>query len=69
MSKTIHTTEAIFYCNTDFTGDTTIVMGRETLEVPVDDLIEFLAEVVRFRKIGKLEQADTQELLGLSDGA
>jgi hypothetical protein len=53
--------------NGDFSGDAIIVLedGTQQLELPIEDLLAFAAEAVRTKKIGDLESATTEELLGL----
>jgi len=56
--------------NGDFSGDVAINVvenypKKETysLIVPMDLLLDFVAEYVRYNKIDKIEQADTEQLL------
>lgn len=55
-----------FLSNSDLSGDVEICVGEETLNVPGEALIAFVADYVRREKIAKLEQADDAELLGLA---
>ena len=53
--------------NSDMSGDC-IIFNKETEQevvVPCEDILEFVADYVRSRKIGKLEQMDSKEILGL----
>lgn len=53
--------------NSDMSGDC-IIFNKETeqnVEVPCEDILDFVAEYVRIQKIGKLERMDNKEILGL----
>ena len=59
--------KTIIYYNSDMSGDC-IIFNKETkqeVKVPCDDITEFVAERVRNKKISKLEQMDSKEILGL----
>ena len=52
--------------NSDLSGQVRIVSAYDTgkeLEVSGEDLLEFVAEYVRNKKIASIEQMDTEELL------
>ncbi len=65
----MHTTkcgETTFVCNSDpKAGLVKVANHRGHLFVFFDDLAEFVAEHVRTKRIGKLEDATTDELLGI----
>lgn len=53
--------------NSDMSGDC-VIFNKETeqeVEVPCEDILEFIADYVRSQKIGKLEQMDSKKILGL----
>lgn len=62
---------ARFIFNGDLSGGVTITDQRtqQTMEVLGQDLLAFVAEVVRMRKIAAIEQASTETLLGLPERA
>lgn len=53
--------------NSDMSGNIIIQNKDYDLELSVlgEDIIDFVAEYVRSQKIGKLEQMDSKEILGL----
>lgn len=59
-----------FAFNSDGSGDAEILTRAEQapLQVPVDDLLAFVAELVRHRRIAEFEDATPEELLGLPRG-
>ena len=64
-TKINHTT---FHHHGDYSGDVTIVDSDTNafLEVPVDDLKGFIAEIIRSERISSLEHESVDALLGLS---
>jgi len=57
----------IFY-SSDLSGDVIVVVSKETtleMEVPGQDLLDFVAEHVRQQRITQLEDMTTEALLGL----
>lgn len=64
----MHTTmsnKTIFIHNGDFSGPVDIKTPEGVLSVPFNDLRHLVAEYVRARKIGDLEDADDDKMLGL----
>jgi len=63
----MHTLQArcgtVFNHNGDFSGDAIVSIGGISVTVPIDDLLEFVAEFVRYRKIQQLEEASAEMLL------
>jgi hypothetical protein len=62
----------IFNHNGDLSGDTLIVVEAERMKhvcgvvvvnIPAQDMLDFIADYVRMRKITALEQATSEELL------
>ena len=64
----MHTTETksgvTFIHNGNYFGPVKIVNGENTIEIPFEDILEFVGEYVRSERISKLEQMNTEELLG-----
>ena len=59
--------KTIIHYNSDMSGDC-IIFNKETeqeVEVPCEDILDFVANYVRSQKIGKLEQMETKDILGL----
>jgi len=60
-----------FHYNSDLSGDVLVQVGRagvtthHPVAIPGHDLLAFVAEYVRRRKINQWEDASTAELLGL----
>ena len=61
-----------FQYNVDGSGDVTIVRhcrdymeNCEEFEVPIEDVLDFVANLVRNAKIAEREQADAKDVLGL----
>ena len=53
--------------NSDMSGDC-IIFNKETeqeVRVPCEDILDFVANFVRGQKIGKLEQMETKDVLGI----
>lgn len=53
--------------NLDMSGEC-IIFNKETeqeIKVSCEDILEFVAEYVKIQKISKLEQMDSEEILGL----
>ena len=67
--QTFHGKEITIHYNSDMSGNCQIIDRKTNTEiaVPCEDLIDFVAEYVRHQKIGKLEQMDSKELLGLME--
>lgn len=56
-----------FHFNSDMSGDCEIIekeSGR-SMKVPCEDILDFVANYVRNEKIGKLEQINTNDILGI----
>lgn len=53
--------------NSDFSGETIIYNKNDNTEMRVEtqDLIDFVAEYVRSKKVGLLESMDSDEVLGV----
>lgn len=51
--------------NGDYSGEATVICGDQEIKVACEDLLEFVAGAVRTSKVGKIEDADYKELLGL----
>lgn len=59
--------KSLFQANSDLSGDCYIVeteTGRG-IDVPCDDILDFVAEYIRSRRIGEIEQMSTKDILGL----
>ena len=62
---TFETKKTTIHYNSDMSGNCHIINSEtgEVVEVPCEDILDFVASYVRMQKIGKLEQMDTKELL------
>lgn len=67
MSHTFHGIYATFHHNSDLSGEVRIFCDTtgNAVDVDMDDLLDFVAEIVRKKKISELEQASTERLLGI----
>lgn len=57
----------VFNFNSDWSGNAKVTAGDGTLEIPVKDLVEFVAELVRGERRTLLDEATDLEILGVSD--
>jgi len=69
--------KTIFHFNSDGSGDVSIVVPKEgatdgydknsfdEIQVPFEDVIEFMAHFVRYEKINELEEMDDKDVLGI----
>lgn len=48
-----------------FSGEATVTCCGHEIKVACEDLLKFVAEAVRISKVGKIEDADYKEILGL----
>lgn len=55
--------ETRFIFNSDMSGPVIIRYGDAEIEIPGEDLMEFLAERLRFAKVVALENASRDDLL------
>ena len=53
----------VFVHNGDFSGDVTVNSGASSLVVPNEDILEFVAEYIRLKRIAQLESMPWQRLL------
>ena len=59
------------FLHNSFSGDVLVINPNhesndpQEIEIPFEDMKEFVAESVRWKKINKLENAEVNELLGL----
>lgn len=56
----------VIHYNSDLSGRTRIIRNKnlnDSLDVPAEHLLDFVAEYVRANRIRKLEQMSTEELL------
>lgn len=67
MAQTYSVGITTFIFNSDFSGDVVIRDGDRELNVPVTDLVGFVAEYVRRTKISQLEDASDADVLGIAD--
>lgn len=59
--------ETVFLFNSDLSGDVVITRnGNQSLHVPGEHLLSFVANYVRDTKIGELEQMNDNEILGIT---
>jgi hypothetical protein len=67
MSYTTQIGDTEFTHDGDYSGHVTIWTegGAETINVPMADLMGFVAEIVRNRKTEKLATANVNEILGI----
>jgi hypothetical protein len=67
MSHTTLIGDFAFIHNGDYSGDVEIVRRWDTgrLTVPVDALLEFVANIVRAELMQSLEDSEPREILGL----
>lgn len=77
----MHTTfinDTVFIHNGDYSGDVSIrykekkdqgsyEINDQAIEIPITDLIDFVAEIQRNRLISKIEQMSSNELLNLNN--
>jgi len=63
MSHTYEHGETRFICNSDLSGDISVIVGEERIEVPGDDIVEFVASYLVRERIAKLEQMSAKDLL------
>lgn len=74
MSHTTHTTHAAFIHDGDFDGEVIIIIRGadgaqdEQLTLDIQDLLEFVAEIVRDKRIARLEEMTPEQLLGFDGG-
>jgi hypothetical protein len=64
----MHTTEinqTVFIHHGGFEGDVEIRHDEQVMTIPIDDLKEFIARMVRAARVEKLEDASADEILGL----
>lgn len=57
-----------FHYNGDFSGDVTITHEHDAhngLTIPIGDLADFIAELIRARRISAIENLTTHDLLGI----
>lgn len=65
--RTFNGKKTTIHYNSDMSGNC-IIFNKETeqeVEVPCEDILDFVADYVRSQKIGKLEQIDSKKILGL----
>lgn len=65
--RTFNVKKTTIHYNSDMSGNC-IIFNNETeqeVEVPCEDILDFVANYVRSQKIGKLEQIDSKKILGL----
>ena len=65
--RTFNGKKTTIHYNSDMSGNC-IIFNKETeqeIEVPCEDILDFVADYVRSQKIGKLEQIDSKKILGL----
>lgn len=64
--KTLITDSTAFTYSSDMSGDVEVMLleDKSTMMVPGADLLAFMAEVVRLRRIAELETASDEEILG-----
>lgn len=66
----MHTFDAgdvILNYNSDGSGNVQIVAGSESIEIPFDALLSFIADFVRTRKIAALDCAADADVLGFPE--
>jgi len=56
----------VFNFNSDLSGNVLIRVSDREIEVPGDDLLGFIANYVRNRRISQLEQATAEEIFQLT---
>ncbi len=54
-----------FLCNGDFYGDVIIKKDENEIRIPINDIVEFTACIVRQSKENKLMSMSDKELLGI----
>jgi len=54
-----------FFYNSDCSGSVELHSGAKRMWVPTEDLVAFVGELVRARRISELEQATADELVGM----
>mgnify|MGYP000974529593 CR=1 FL=1 len=70
---TYKTKNAAFICNSDFSGSVKIVGNNSTcginedgkFEIEISDLLDFVADAVRDKRISDIENMNTKDVLGL----
>jgi len=56
-----------FNYSSDASGDVIIETDDGSIRVPCNDVLEFVAELVRMSKISRIEDASVEQLLGLTE--
>jgi predicted glutamine amidotransferase len=74
---TYNTKNMSFIHNGDFSGDVLICSNKldygisderdEKFKIPMDELLDFVAEAVRSKKISELESMTAKQLLGITN--
>ena len=65
MMHTFKSNRTTFIFNGDYSGEVKILDEENQVTVDSEDLVAFVAQMKRSKKISELEQTDDSELLGL----
>ena len=65
--KSFNGNSAIFHYYSNLSGKVTIIPIGTEIEIEIDgqDVLDLVAEIVRSKKIGDIEDMETNEILGL----
>lgn len=65
MSHTFIATTSTFIYDANYEGSVEIVRASGRFLVPIKDIVDFVAAYVRDKRFEKLEQASSDEILGI----
>lgn len=57
----------LIHYNSDMSGDCFILdkKTKQKMEIPCEDILDFVADFIRNQRIDKLEQMETKDILGI----
>ncbi len=67
MHTMVVSNNTVFHYNSDYSGNIEIASVNGSIEIPANDLIRFMTEIIRDKQTQRIESASLDELIGIAE--